>query len=111
MIIPPQHQPSRRAQELAEHLRRAIGDYRMRDAKVSDQDVEAALLSLRRPGGQDTRVALAIIAAILGAFLAVGMGVAVSKGGGPGGSPLAWVSIVLAVTGAVVGIFLARRSG
>lgn len=104
--------PTRKAQELAEHLRQSIGDYRMRDAKVTDRDVEMAVRLLQTSSAQELRVALGVIAACVGVFVAVGVGIAASRGrlgDGPGSVAL-WVSIALGVTGAVVGVILGRRS-
>jgi hypothetical protein len=105
-------EPTRKARELSAHLTQAIGDYRMRDAKVTDRDVEMAIKLLQTSPANELRVALGIIAACVGAFVAVGLGVAASKGriGGAAASPVLWVSIGLAITGAVVGVILGRRS-
>ncbi|MBL8962210.1 MAG: hypothetical protein JNJ98_20275 [Gemmatimonadetes bacterium] len=105
-------EPTRKARELAEHLKQAIGDYRMRDAKVTDQDVQMAIKLLQTSSANELRVALAIIAACVGAFVTVGLGIAASKGrlGGGASSPIIWVSIGLAITGTVLGVILGRRS-
>lgn len=104
--------PTRKAHELAAHLRQSIGDYRMRDAKVTDRDVEMAIKLLQTSQAHELRVALGVIAACVGAFVAVGLGVAASKGrlGGGAGSVAIWVTIGLGITGAVVGVIVGRRS-
>lgn len=104
--------PTRKAHELAAHLRQSIGDYRMRDAKVTDRDVEMAIKLLQTNAANELRTALAVIAACVGAFVAVGLGVAASKGrlgGGPGAVAL-WLAIGIGITGAVVGVIVSRRS-
>lgn len=105
-------QPSRKAQELAEHLKQALADYRARDAKVSEQDVQMALtlLSPSRPG--QARVALAVLAGIVGAFVGVGLLVAGSKGRIAGGASasIIYMTIALAIAGAVIGVLLKDRS-
>jgi hypothetical protein len=105
-------EPTRKARELAEHLKKAIGDYRMRDAKVTDRDVQMAIKLMQTSSANEVRIAIAVIAACFGAFVAVGLGVAASKGriGGGSASPVMWVSIGLAITGAVVGVILGRRA-
>lgn len=106
------HQPTRKAHDLAEHLKQAIADYRMRDAKVSDQDVQMAVGLLRTATPGENRVAFAVLAAIVGVFVAVGIGISAAKGrvGGGPSAPAIYVGIALAITGTIVGVLVGRRS-
>ncbi len=105
-------QPSQRARELSAHLREAIAAFRVRDAKVSDHDVEMALALLRKSTSGELRTAIAVIASIVGAFVVVGVSIAASRGRIAGGdsAPIIWISIALAITGTVIGVTLKGRS-
>ncbi len=111
VVIP--HEPSKRSKELAARLRTTIDDFRLRDAKLTDAEIEAALASLRKADPNETKKALGVLAAFAAAFVAVVIAVAAEKGRMteatpmPAGVYLAFGAVVVGVTIAVV---LVRRS-
>lgn len=109
-MIPPQHPPSRKVQDLAAHLQRSIADYRMRDAKITDGDVAQAVALLKTTAARDTRIAIAVVVACVAAFVVAGIFNAATKGrlGEGASSPVVYVAITIAVTGATIGALLRR---
>jgi hypothetical protein len=68
-----------RTKELAERLRTTIADYKMREAKITTAEINAALDSVRQNQKDETRTAIAIIAGILGLFIAVAIAVSAER--------------------------------
>lgn len=99
---------SARSRALGERLRHVIDESRLRDAKLTDADVDGALrlVSPARPGAarKEGAIAIAIVAAVLAAILGVGATVA-RREGASAVPALVWVLVgvlTLVVAGAVV---------
>jgi hypothetical protein len=97
-------------QDLAAHLQRSIADYRMRDAKVTDGDVAQAVAMLKTTAERETRIAVAVIAGCVAAFVVAGIFVAATKGrlGETASAPVAYIAITIAIAGTIIGVLLRR---
>ncbi len=100
-----QHQPVR-VRALAEHLQKAVTDFRSREAKITDAEVAAALKLVAPAQGDKAREAALGIAITFGVLgLILGSGAILSKGTPPIG---AWVLLAGCATVAVGGFLYVR---
>ncbi len=112
--IPPHHAPpSPRTRELAGLLGRVIEEYEKHHPSVTGSEVRAAVdLAARNSGTakSENAKAVAVIAAIVLAFVAAGLALRLSdRGGMPESVPIAAVAVALGVALAVV--VLVKRLG
>lgn len=111
-MIPPHHEPpSPRTRELAGLLGRVIEEYEKHHPSVTGSEVRAAIELAARNSGTATSQhakAVAVIATIVMAFVAAGLAVRLSDGGGMSESvPIAAVAVGLGV--ALAAVILVKR--
>lgn len=106
MHVAVQHELPKRSKELATLLRATIDAYQLREAKLTDAEVDLALASLRRVHDpNETKKAIAVVLGIIGLFTAVAIAVAAEKGRLTEATPLpAGVYLILGIGGAAVGL-------
>lgn len=115
-VIPPHHEPpAPRTRELAGLLGRVIEEFEKQHPSVTGSEVRAALdLAARNSGTamSENAKAIAVIAAIVLAFVAAGLGLSLSGGGGtPESIPIAALAVGLFLLIVVVVLVKRLRGG
>lgn len=112
MIVPPTAHTSRTSRELTSAIDGAIRKFRIDNPRTSDADVQMSLQSLLQHGTGQRSLPARVGVAVLGMFVALGVGAVMSAREHGAGMPSTWMLAAFFLVVVMLAVFvMARRHG